>query len=737
MGVLDSALDFINRGFYVFPTYAKTPIMKDWPNLATNDPDTAIEWFTNEYSNADGFGICPKDTCFVLDIDIKDGKKGIDSLKLLIQEFGLPKDTFKVRTKSGGMHIYYSYPTSLKEDQYIKSVVGWTLPDGRKLDGIDIRGNKGQVIGPTDDNNYAIITDTSLKELPQSIVDLLPIESNYGLKPVDAHDADSLIAYDKPTMGGMIPDVIPKGERHDTLLSLTASWARKLPYETAKILLQVACDRCEGSVAFEDYLSRLDDAYAKFEPVVKDKLQYMLDHMVYVTWGSRVYRKDKPGNVATIKLDEARNVYKNWLIWDERVLANGDTKKTSREAFSDWLKHPDRQTVENVGFKPVTEERYICPVLGVEVINSYRKPDHLPVIATDKHVKPFVDLVQHLWGDHSEIMLNWCAHLVQHPTIKFHWAPLIVTPVQGMGKNLFFKIISQVLGMWNTSIVNAAMLNKTFNTFLVENLLVLINEVQEIGKSDRRAMMGKLKGYVTESQQSIEGKSANIYQTEIFANVIIFSNVEDAMDIEDEDRRWFIHINYDRPQPESWYNNIVSWMDNEGASYLYHWLMNRDISGFKATGHAPASESKLEMIRANKTEVELIIEDHIATSYSIFGSNIVTQQSWEYYVKHVLHKGGRLGHAQEKFLKKKYFVGVKTLNSSNGKYISCQVMMPNIASMSDIDVVIEDRKSSKTTCWTCRNHGSYDNRTTKEIREEYMKIFSSSGSTANNITNIA
>ena len=728
----------MDRGFYVFPANKKIPVLKDWPNLASRDKDQVTQWFEGDFKWADGFGVCPKDTCFVIDVDVKDDKKGIESLKYLIDKFQLPRSTFIVRTKNGGLHLYYQYP-NLHDGYYIKSIANWNLLNGVELDGIDIRGNKGQVICPTDGNDYSILSDKKIAEIPRELVSHLPIDTTGGTK-LEIQMADSLI--DKTAASGIkgvIPDVIPIGERHETLLSLTASWARKVPYESAKVLLKEAIDRCEGDdISYADYIIRLDDAYAKFKPVIEDKLQWMLDNLVFVTLGNRVFRADVPANSATILLSEARNAYKNWIIFEESEAANGDIKVKATNAFERWMTHPDREMVENLGYRPNGSDVYVDNISGTNVINTYRAPEfEIVENVEDNQIQPFLDLVAFLWQDTHEIMLDVCAHLVQRPEFKMHWAPLLITPAEGMGKNLFFTCLSKCIGKWNAGTITAGQFNKTFNTFLVQNVVTVISEVQEINKKDRQTMMGKLKTYITESEQPIEGKGIDIYDAEIYDNFFIFSNILDALYIEDATRRFFIHVNHLLPKGQEFYQRVVDWLESEtGATYLFNWLSQRDISVFKPVGYAPVTESRIEVIQSNISETELAIMEDIELKISIFQSDIITRESWNHYVNNVLHKGGRMSVAHEKHIKSRLFKGIKYI-SPGGRISSRQTMLPTINPASDTNLIIRGNVSTKQSMLTCRHHGKYDNFKALDLKSEYDKIFLDTDKDKSNISLIS
>lgn len=707
MTVLDSALSFAQRGFPVFPVHKKNPQLKEWPDKATTDESTITDWFSGKYKYCDGFGVCPRDTSFVIDIDVKEGKDGKNSLKHLREKMGLDIRTLAVKTPSNGLHLYYRYP-NIPESKYVMSITNWL-----ELDGIDIRGNRGFVVGPSSENNYKLIQDVPLADIGP-LHEKLPI-GNKIKERVNTRSAEALIDESEvSSLRGNIPPVIQEGERHDTLIRLMASWARKISYDNAVILLETAISRCEGDeIAVEDYLPRLDQAYAKFEPMIEDKLDWMLDNLVLISSGPRVYDRSKPPNIATLKLAEARTSFANWLIWEEK----SDGAQKPSPAFDRWIKHTDRKTSGFIGYKPINDETYFDSVIGADVINSYRGPDHT-VTSDPVDIDPFVEFMTYLLEEDMSIMMDWVAHLVQKPHDKMTWAPVIVSTHEGLGKNFLFNIVSHLIGHWNTRNVSAGVFNKTFNTFLSSSVLILINELEEIDARKRYEIVSKLKSYITESTQTIEPKGVDPYSAEIFANFILFSNREDALHIKDDSRRFFVHINHQDPRPQAYYSKLFKWLNNGGYESIYKFMVERDISEFPAKARAPHTESMDVMVEAGRSNEEGSIMEAVENHYSVFTSDIVTKDSVEFFLKAHVFRGGNVSGGHLKQLMRSAFQSLKTKASRRSR----QGIVPRIADGSDSSIIIEG-PSIKQVLYTCRNHGMYDDMDIADIQLEYRKIF--------------
>lgn len=170
MGVatmLDAALDYIDRGWWVLPIHwvengacscnkacrqaGKHPISKLVPrglHDATNDPDVATDWWTKWPKANVGIRTGRISNLWVLDIDARrsvDVGRGVlipegeNTLRTLEDRAGerLP-DTLTCRTGGGGIHYYFTFPQD--GESYTNRV--------KVAPSIDVRGDGGYVIAP-------------------------------------------------------------------------------------------------------------------------------------------------------------------------------------------------------------------------------------------------------------------------------------------------------------------------------------------------------------------------------------------------------------------------------------------------------------------------------------------------------------------------------------------------------------------------------------------------------------
>lgn len=172
------------RGWFVFPVVpdGKRPLVKKWEKEATTDTAKIEAWW-EAWPDAN-YGIaCGPSGLFVVDVDVKKGKRGTDTLADLELE-GLCPPTFEVETPSGGWHLYYR---------------GVGPNSSEKLGpGIDTRGQGGYVVGPGARINGKSYTIRENREIADALPELIArcastVERSEGQSTeVDLDNQDSI-----------------------------------------------------------------------------------------------------------------------------------------------------------------------------------------------------------------------------------------------------------------------------------------------------------------------------------------------------------------------------------------------------------------------------------------------------------------------------------------------------------------------------------------------------------------
>jgi Bifunctional DNA primase/polymerase, N-terminal len=103
-------LSLAARGLRLHPCVprAKTPLLRDWPILASCDADIIRGWAAEHSECNWGLACGPGSNVWVLDVD---GDQGKAALRRLIEQHGKLPETLTSRTGKGG-HLFWSYPRS-------------------------------------------------------------------------------------------------------------------------------------------------------------------------------------------------------------------------------------------------------------------------------------------------------------------------------------------------------------------------------------------------------------------------------------------------------------------------------------------------------------------------------------------------------------------------------------------------------------------------------------------------
>ncbi|MEK6578878.1 MAG: AAA family ATPase [Bdellovibrionota bacterium] len=135
MSLLTSALNAAKRGLPVFPLTPESkepPLIKDFPNYATTNPEQIKLWWETW---PDANIAISTDHFLAIDIDIKNGKNGFETIETLKREGFVFPPTFTQTTPTGGQHLIYRATAPIKQGV---NVLG---------DGVDIRGFHGYLVG--------------------------------------------------------------------------------------------------------------------------------------------------------------------------------------------------------------------------------------------------------------------------------------------------------------------------------------------------------------------------------------------------------------------------------------------------------------------------------------------------------------------------------------------------------------------------------------------------------------
>ena len=222
------------------------PLVEGWPDKATTDPEQIRSWWAR-WPNAN-IGVHCKDH-IVIDVDVKNGKPGLQSLKAL----DLDLNTLTVRTPTGGLHVYYSGPN-------VKNSVGALGP------GLDIRSDHGYVLGPgseTDGGSYKPHGNYPIIVAPDALTDRL---GSISVKADNPRLAGALVSADLDRAISYLVAAPPaiEGEGGDQQTFKTAAVLKDLgvsEYEAWELMADHWNPRCQPPWDEDELQRKVQNAY--------------------------------------------------------------------------------------------------------------------------------------------------------------------------------------------------------------------------------------------------------------------------------------------------------------------------------------------------------------------------------------------------------------------------------------------------------------------------------------------
>lgn len=274
-------------------------------------------------------------------------------------------------------------------------------------------------------------------------------------------------------------------------------------------------------------------------------------------------------------------------------------------------------------------------------LNVYEPPTEQPI---EGDIEPFLKLATYLVPDNDvrEHLLDWMAFVIQRPDLKPNWHPLL-GGIEGIGKDALFAPLRRALGAHNVVTIGPHDLDNQFNDQIAHRKLGVLNEM--LAFRDRR-LENTLKQYAAAPPEelSINPKGAARYTVPNVIALVAMTNYRSrGMTLSQNDRRWMPYWSPAKPLPEDYYRELWQYLEGDGGLYVWHWLANRDLSGFNAKGRAPDTEYKRELIEVSEDPHRAKLRDAIEEEAWPFNHDLVTMDSVLQFLDDPRMDAGRAG----------------------------------------------------------------------------------------------
>lgn len=293
----------------------------------------------------------------------------------------------------------------------------------------------------------------------------------------------------------------------------------------------------------------------------------------------------------------AEAAYKNRTYNDN----DDNGRMVKKFAAKEWLAWPLRTEFKGFAYEPACTN-----LITMDGYYNTWYSQRWPLIPSKKgDIKLWERLFNHIFGkltdEHRLWARRWLAYPIQKPGAKLFTAMLVWGRTTGTGKSRIGESMSAIYGK-NFGIITNDHLTANFNEWAESKQFIVGDEIS-IG--DRRGVANKLKALITQPTFRLNVKNRKSYEVKDCINYYFSSNHEDALYLENNDRRFFV-VNADvsRLEPE-FYKAYMDWLNDDGAARLYHHLLYEvDLGDFNPAGEAPVTAAKLEMMAIGRSDVE-------------------------------------------------------------------------------------------------------------------------------------
>jgi hypothetical protein len=276
-----------------------------------------------------------------------------------------------------------------------------------------------------------------------------------------------------------------------------------------------------------------------------------------------------------------------------KIKAKGAHQEVS--AAKEWIEWPRRNEVKSITYIPGNSELIVD-----SRINTW------PGWGTEPKkggVGPWKVLLDNFFKEDKEFRTwfeQWFAYPLQHPGTKLMTAVVVWSRVQGNGKSTVGETMRRIYGN-NYAHIDNSQLESSFNEWADSRQFIMGDEITG---NDRRAYADRLKNLVTQSEVFVNKKHLPTYTIPDCINYYFTSNHPDVIQLEDCDRRFFIHQVPPHELTVQFFEDYYDWLDKrEGAQHLFYHLLTLNLDGFNPVAPAPMTASKQQMQMLTRSDL--------------------------------------------------------------------------------------------------------------------------------------
>ena len=338
---------------------------------------------------------------------------------------------------------------------------------------------------------------------------------------------------------------------------------------------------------YDGHIQMIFDAPDETSVIIETALERMLKRFV---WCSQIERYVDLDTNVTLSA-------KSFNSTNTAVAEFGCSGRNSAEAiFQNTLgaRKADMITYRP-GQEPWIEDRNASSKM-VPAVNMWRPSDMVAAEnITEVDIRPWLNHVELIFGPldgpAATHFLDCAAFRLQYRGVKINHAILLWGETQGTGKDSVFEPIFRFIGDHNFRKIAPETLAGQFTDYLQCEVVV----VEEMMNFEKRATANKMKPHLASPPHTVTVNKKHMAPYTI-PNIqwwVIFSNHENAVPIEDTDRRYWVHrCCLETPRDPAYYRELYSFYDKGGVEKIAGWLLARNVEHFNPAAPPPMTDAK-------------------------------------------------------------------------------------------------------------------------------------------------
>ena len=240
-------------------------------------------------------------------------------------------------------------------------------------------------------------------------------------------------------------------------------------------------------------------------------------------------------------------------------------------------------SVDNIvgfGFIPNGTRTIPTAINGFVKLNTYKS--YSASTSGSEDISIWLEFLDRLFPccKEQKVVVQYLAHMFQRPQERpsYH---LLLTSDTGTGKGfLFSDILTPLLCDQSYQVSSYGEVTAKHSACFDSTMLLMLDDP----KSKSECTMTKIKSKLSETYISVEKKHISATMQQVFTRVILASNEQRPLKLDDNERRWFApqymeHL-VNPEETQGFITKLSEWLNDGGLDAVYSWLMMYDLEGF-------------------------------------------------------------------------------------------------------------------------------------------------------------